>query len=104
MVHMNIFYRMDPQISDSKNEFWTKTEKSGGRKIKNGKTENSKYGDFEFYNDIGSSGPSHSIRLVKLVSKKSIRAKINDILGPKIKFYIKNIDFPSLLSGCPGFT
>ena len=73
------------------------------KQIKNGKIENSKYGDFEFYNDIGSSGPSHSIRLVKLVSKKSIRAKINDILGPKIKFYIKNIDFPSLLSGCPGF-
>ena len=33
MVHVNIFYRMDLQICDSKNEFWTKTEpKYGGRK------------------------------------------------------------------------
>ena len=33
MVHMNIFYKMDLQISDSKSEFLTKTENSGFRKI-----------------------------------------------------------------------
>ena len=33
VVHMNIFYRMDLQCCDSKNEFWTKTENLGFRKI-----------------------------------------------------------------------
>ena len=28
VVHMNIFYRMDLEICDSKSEFWTKTEKN----------------------------------------------------------------------------
>ena len=27
-VYMNIFYRMDLEISDPKSEFWTKTEKN----------------------------------------------------------------------------
>ena len=32
VVHMNIFYRMDLEICDIKNEFWTKTENLGFRK------------------------------------------------------------------------
>ena len=75
--------------------------KIGKSKIK--KIENFKCSDFEFYNEIGSSGPSHSIRLVELVSKKKINIFPDDFFGPKLNFYIKNIDFPSLLSGCPGF-
>ena len=35
MVHMNIFYRMDLEICDSKSEFLTKTEDLGFRKIEN---------------------------------------------------------------------
>ena len=34
MVHMNIFYRMDLQICDSKSEFLTKTDNLGFLKIK----------------------------------------------------------------------
>ena len=93
MVYMNIFYRMDLEMCDLKSEFWTNTEKIG--RSKNWKiglrsnmkfqrhrwcTEavnlvqewNSKYSDFEFYCEITSSGPSHSIRLVKLIWKKSV--------------------------------
>ena len=33
VVHMNIFYRMDLEICDSKNEIWTKTEKN--REVEN---------------------------------------------------------------------
>ena len=29
MVHMNIFYRIDLKICDSKSEFWTKTQRLG---------------------------------------------------------------------------
>ena len=35
VVHMNIFYRMDLEICDSKSEFWTKTENVGFQKIEN---------------------------------------------------------------------
>ena len=50
----------------------------------------SKNVNFEFCSEIPSSGLFHSIRLVKLVSKNSTRAKVNDIFGPKIDFLIKN--------------
>ena len=49
-----------------------------------------KYVIFEFYSEIPSSGPFHSIHLVKLVSKNSARAKVNDIFGLKINFLIKH--------------
>ena len=39
--------------------------------------------NFEFCSDIQSSGLFHSIRLVKLVSKNSTRAKVNDMVAPK---------------------
>ena len=35
MVHMNIFYRIDLKICDSKSEFLTKTEFLGLQKIEN---------------------------------------------------------------------
>ena len=35
MVHMNIFYRMDLEICDSKSELWTKTENSTFQKNEN---------------------------------------------------------------------
>ena len=106
MVHVKIFYKLDLYISDSKSEFWTKTEKIGRSKIEKWKNENPKSIDVEFYNEIGSSGPSHSIRLVKLVSKNSTRAKVNDMFGPKINFLVKNQKnrLNSLTSiGLPGF-
>ena len=65
-----------------------------------------KYVNFEFCSEIPSSGSSHSIRLVKLVSKNSARAKINNMFGPKNNFPVKNpkIRPNSLTSiGLPGF-
>ena len=51
----------------------------------------SKYVIFEFYSEIPSSGPSHSIRLVKWVSKNSARAKVNDILGATKTIFLSKI-------------
>ena len=50
----------------------------------------SKYTFFEICSEIRVSGPSHSIRLVKSVSKNSARAQINSKFWPKINFLMKN--------------
>ena len=49
------------------------------------------YVNFELCSEIPSSGVFHLIRLVKLVSKNSMRVKVNDIFGPKIDFLDKNL-------------
>ena len=50
----------------------------------------SKYTIFEICSEIRVSGPSHSIRLVKTVSKNSARAQINSKCRSKINILIKN--------------
>ena len=49
-----------------------------------------KYINFDICSEISSSGPSHQIRLVKLVSNFPTRAKVNRKFGPKSIFYMKN--------------
>ena len=66
----------------------------------------SKYTFFEICSEIRVSGPSHSIRLVKSVSKNSARAQINSKFDPKINFLMKNRENrpnSSLLSPLGGF-
>ena len=66
----------------------------------------SKYTIFEICSEIRVSGPSHSIRLVKSVSKNSARAQINSKFDPKINFLMKNRENrpnSSLLSPLGGF-
>ena len=66
----------------------------------------SKYTFFEICSEIRVSGPSHSIRLVKSVSKNSARAQINSKFDPKINFLVKNLENrpnSSLLSLLGGF-
>ena len=66
----------------------------------------SKYTFFEICSEIRVSGPSHSIRLVKSVSKNSARAQINSKFLPKINFLMKKrgtIQNSSLLSPLGGF-
>ena len=50
----------------------------------------SKYTFFEICSEIRVSGPSHSIRLVKSVSKNSARAQVNSNFLPKINLLKKN--------------
>ena len=50
-----------------------------------------KYINFDMCSEISSSGPSHQIRLVKLVSNFPTRAKVNRKNCPKPIFYLKNL-------------
>ena len=66
----------------------------------------SKYTFFEICSEIRVSGPSHSIRLVKSVSKNSARAQINTKFYPKINVLMNNWESQpnsSLLSPLGGF-
>ena len=65
-----------------------------------------KYVDSKLGCEFRSSGSFRWIRLVKLVSKKSISAFVHDIFGPKIEFLIKKLENQpnsSLLSPLGGF-
>ncbi len=94
MVHMNTFGRMDLEKMEIKNQFWKKTDihqssrELGSRKWFLG---DPKYLKFQFYGSNWISGPSHSIRLVKLVSKNLTRAKVNIKFDPKMTFDPENL-------------
>ena len=51
------------------------------RRRRQSEIENFKCSDFEFYNEIGSSGPYHSIRLVKSVSWLFLEKRISESQG-----------------------
>ena len=63
----------------------------------------SKNSDFEFGCEIRSSGTFHSIRLVELAWMECSTILPDDFFASKLNCYIKNTDFASLLSVCPGF-
>ena len=93
MVQMNTVGRMDLGKLEIKNQFWKKTDShqsSEERGSKNWFPGDPKYLKSEFYGSSWMSGPSHSIRLVNLVSKNSTRAKVNRKFVPKFIFDPEN--------------
>ena len=63
-----------------------------GRRRRHLENPNPKYTFFGICSEIGTSRPSHSIRLVKLVSKNSTRAKVDDIFWAKTIYSIKKME------------
>ena len=93
MVHMNTSGRIHLEKNEIFNQFWRKTDSHQfSRELGSGKwfPGGPKYIKFEFYGSSWISGPSHSIRLVKLVSKNPTRAKVNGKFDPKLIYDPEN--------------
>ena len=83
VVHMNIFYRMDLEIYDSKSELWTKTEKSENQKSENPKIEKSRISNIVILSFTTKSGaPDRPIRSVSSSEYRRIRP------GPKLTTFL----------------
>ena len=89
MVHVSTFGRIDLGRFEIKEQFWKKTDSHpSSRELGSGKwfPGDPKYIKIEFYGSVWMPPPSHSIRLVKLVSKNPTRAKVNRKIDPKLQF------------------